>query len=91
MPTPAKDRFMRHVQESVDAIAYKCLMLTQDVPKFKNGYLTHSLSIVTGMVDKIRVYMVVNESLLKKSLPKGVLKHGDERKKKGKHVKAARR
>jgi len=84
MSTPAKDHFMRHVQETIDGIAYKCLMLSQDVPKFKNDYLTHNMTIMLGLVEKVRVYLVVNHTLLKNSLPKGVLKHGETRKKKGK-------
>jgi len=83
MPTPAKDRFMGHVQETIDGIAYKCLMLSQDVPKFKNGYLTHNMTIMLGLVEKVRVYLVVNHTLLKNSLPKGVKQHGRESKKKG--------
>jgi len=87
MPTPAKDRFMRHVSKTVRTIEYNCLLLSQDVPKFNDAYLTHNMTILNGMVHRICQYMIVNRGKLKKSLPKGVLKHGESRKKKGKQRK----
>jgi len=88
MPTPAKDRFMHHVSKTVRTIEYNCLMLSQDVPKFNDAYLTHNMTILNGMVHRICQHLIVNRDVLKNSLPKGVLKHGETRKKKGKSIKA---
>jgi len=84
MPTSAKDRFMHHVHETVNALEFNCLQLTQDIRKFDTFQLSHSMSIMTGMAQNMRKYLIVNHIELKQKLPKGVLKHGDKRPKKGK-------
>jgi len=79
MPTPAKDRFMHHISETVNSLEFNCLQLSQDIRKFGTFHLTHSMSIMTGMAQNMRKYLIVNHIELKKKLPKGVLKHGDKR------------
>ena len=91
MPTPAKDRFMLYILQTFDALEFNCLLLSKDVPKFNSAYLTHSMSIITGMVQRIRRHLLVNRIELKQRLPKGVLKHGTKRLKKGKFIKAPKR
>ena len=90
MPTPAKDRFFKHVLETVDMLDYNCMVLSKDAPKFNSAYLTHSIAIIGGMAQRIRRHLLVNRASLINSLPKGVLKHGDKRVKKGRQSKAPR-
>jgi len=84
MPTPARDRFMGHIQETVNSLEFNCLVLTQDMPKFKSAYLTHAMKIITGMVQGIRRHLIIHHVDLKNTLEKGVKQHGTEKPKKGK-------
>ena len=91
MSTPAKDRFMHHIHETINALEFTCLQLSQDIRKFGTFHLTHSMSIMTGMAQNMRKYLIVNHIELKQKLPKGVLKHGTKRPKKGKQGKGSKR
>lgn len=84
MPTPAKDRFMGHILETIDMLDFNCMLLSKDLPKFNSAYLTHSIKIVSGMTQRMRRHLLVNRTELKQKLPKGVLRHGTEKSKKGK-------
>ena len=77
MSTPAKDRFMNTLMETTNALEYNCLRLTQDAKHFSDSYLTHSLTIITGMVQNVRKHLIVNKAVLINLLPKGVLSHGE--------------
>ena len=91
MTTPAKERFMLSVHETVNALEVNCLQLSKDVEKFKSKYLTHTLSIMTGMVMRVRRELIVNRVTLINLLPKGVLKHGETKRTESQKRKAARR
>ena len=78
MSTPAKNRFMNSIMEDTNKLESNCLRLAQDVNKFNVVHLTHSMSIIMGMVQSVRKYLIVNNVDLKKSLPKGVKRHGEE-------------
>ena len=91
MPTPAKNRFMLSVHETVNALEVNCLQLSKDVEKFNSKYLTHTLSIMTGMIMRIRRELIVNRDTLINSLPKGVKPHGTEKSTERQKRKAARR
>lgn len=79
---------MNTLMETTNALEYNCLRLTQDAKHFNDSYLTHSLTIITGMVQNVRKHMIVNSVKLKNSLPKGVLSHGETKKRRVKRAAA---
>jgi len=88
LSTPAKDRFFKTVMETIKALEFNCLQLAQDVRHFHSVKLTHSMTIIIGMVMSILKNLIVNKVELKNSLPKGVLSHGQSKKRRVKRAAA---
>lgn len=91
MSKPAKERFIEHIHETINALEFNCLQLSQDMPKFNSVYLTHAMKIMTGIVQRIRTHLIVNQIELMKLLPKGVKQHGNQKLTERQRCKAARR